>query len=97
MGSVFSSNAREGIALVANALAGYPCISIESAVSKLIRYTFMLCFVVLRAAVSKMNPALNAVALQDRVAPTTEGTFDDNFWEGLDVVVNALDNIKARQ
>ena len=47
-------------------------------------------------AVSKMNPQLNAVALQDRVAPTTEGTFDDNFWEGLDVVVNALDNIKAR-
>ena len=47
-------------------------------------------------AVSKMNPQLNATALQDRVAPTTEGTFDDNFWEGLDVVVNALDNIKAR-
>ena len=47
-------------------------------------------------AVSKMNPQLNATALQDRVAPTTEGTFDDKFWEGLDVVVNALDNIKAR-
>lgn len=26
----------------------------------------------------------------------TEDVFDDSFWEGLDVVVNALDNVNAR-
>lgn len=34
--------------------------------------------------------------LQNRVSPETEGVFNDAFWEGLDLVVNALDNVNAR-
>ena len=34
---------------------------------------------------------------QDRVSPATETVYDDAFWESLDGVVNALDNVKARQ
>jgi len=47
-------------------------------------------------AAAAMNPSLRAVALQDRVAPATEAVFDARFWQSLDVVVNALDNVKAR-
>ena len=47
-------------------------------------------------AVRVINPALHATPLQDRVAPTTEHVFDTPFWRQLDVVVNALDNVKAR-
>eukprot|EP00239_Pterosperma_sp_CCMP1384_P001938 CAMPEP_0197849798 /NCGR_PEP_ID=MMETSP1438-20131217/13250_1 /TAXON_ID=1461541 /ORGANISM="Pterosperma sp., Strain CCMP1384" /LENGTH=1008 /DNA_ID=CAMNT_0043462637 /DNA_START=225 /DNA_END=3251 /DNA_ORIENTATION=+ len=43
-----------------------------------------------------INPALNITALQERVSPDTETVFDDDFWDGLDVVVNALDNVNAR-
>lgn len=32
-----------------------------------------------------------------RVEPKTEDTFDDKFWQSLDFVVNALDNMIARQ
>ncbi|EOD41937.1 hypothetical protein EMIHUDRAFT_425780 [Emiliania huxleyi CCMP1516] len=45
-------------------------------------------------AVTRMNPELHARALQDRVAPETEGVFDAPFWRSLDVVVNALDNAR---
>lgn len=31
-----------------------------------------------------------------RVCPENEEIFDDNFWNSLDFVVNAVDNIKAR-
>lgn len=48
------------------------------------------------SAAKSMNPKLNAVALQDRVAPNTENVFNTPFWQSLDVVVNALDNVKAR-
>ena len=48
------------------------------------------------SAARTMNPSLNAVALQDRVSPGTENVFNTAFWQGLDVVVNALDNVKAR-
>ena len=30
------------------------------------------------------------------MAPSTEGVFNTTFWSKLDLVVNALDNIKAR-
>ena len=30
------------------------------------------------------------------VAPDTENVFNDDFWEGLDFVVNAVVNVKAR-
>lgn len=43
-----------------------------------------------------MNPGLNVKSYQTLVAPNTEGTFNDDFWESLDFVVNAVDNIKAR-
>jgi ubiquitin-activating enzyme E1 len=44
----------------------------------------------------EMNVSLNIVALQEKVAPATEDVFDDKFWENLDVITNALDNIQAR-
>jgi len=47
-------------------------------------------------AVKLINPSLNVRALENRVSPDTENVFDDAFWEGLDVVVNALDNVNAR-
>merc|ERR1719456_1027150 len=43
-----------------------------------------------------MNPALKVVATEVRVGQDTEDTFDDAFWDTLDCVVNALDNIQAR-
>ena len=50
-------------------------------------------------AVQTMNPALSGQhlhALETRVEPKTESTFDDVFWNDLDFVVNALDNAQAR-
>jgi molybdopterin/thiamine biosynthesis adenylyltransferase len=47
-------------------------------------------------AAKAINGALNVVPLQNRVSPDTEDVFDDSFWGGLDVVVNALDNVNAR-
>lgn len=43
-----------------------------------------------------MNGQLNIESMQDKVAPETEETFHDEFWEQLDVVTNALDNVQAR-
>mmetsp|Transcript_21138 Transcript_21138/g.54122 ORF Transcript_21138/g.54122 Transcript_21138/m.54122 type:complete len:1186 (+) Transcript_21138:63-3620(+) len=43
-----------------------------------------------------MNPALKIEAKQDLVASTTEHIFDTEFWNGLDLVCNALDNMTAR-
>jgi len=50
-------------------------------------------------AAIKMNPALakSLKAHEIRVEPKTEDIFDDAFWEGLDFVLNALDNIQARK
>ncbi|EFJ51834.1 hypothetical protein VOLCADRAFT_79505 [Volvox carteri f. nagariensis] len=48
------------------------------------------------AAAQKLNPAFQVVPLQNRVSPETENVFDDKFWQGLDLVVNALDNVNAR-
>lgn len=45
----------------------------------------------------KMNPRLNVVAKKNRVSTETEPIFTDQFWDSLDFVVNAVDNIKARQ
>ena len=47
-------------------------------------------------AAQKMNPKLNISSLQNRVCPETEDVFNDSFWDNLDVVINALDNVKAR-
>lgn len=50
------------------------------------------------AAVLVMNPELHGKIhpLVDKVGPDTEHIFDDNFWELLDLVTNALDNVEAR-
>jgi len=50
-----------------------------------------------RRAILAMNPAFQLEARQDRVSPNTEAVYNDAFWEGIDGVVNALDNVKARQ
>ena len=47
-------------------------------------------------AATVINGSFNVHALQNRVSPDTEDVFDDAFWEGLDLVVNALDNVNAR-
>ncbi|KAF8680727.1 hypothetical protein HU200_045568 [Digitaria exilis] len=48
------------------------------------------------AAASAINPSLHIDALQNRACPDTENVFHDTFWDGLDVVINALDNVNAR-
>lgn len=47
-------------------------------------------------AVKKMNPAMNIEPHQNRVGPETEGLYNDTFFENLDGVCNALDNVDAR-
>jgi ubiquitin-activating enzyme E1 len=47
-------------------------------------------------AAQAMNGMLKVKASEVRVGADTEDTFDDTFWESLDGVVNALDNIQAR-
>ena len=44
-----------------------------------------------------MNPAFNVEALELFVGPKTEDQFNDDFWQNLDGVCNALDNMEARQ
>jgi ubiquitin-activating enzyme E1 len=46
---------------------------------------------------SQMNTKLNAVAYQSLVSPDTEDFFNDDFWGSLNFVVNAVDNVKARE
>ncbi|VDM48277.1 unnamed protein product, partial [Toxocara canis] len=48
-------------------------------------------------AVKAFNSQLNINALSERVGPETENIFDDNFFEHLNGVLNALDNIDARR
>ena len=50
------------------------------------------------AAVCNMNPDLigHINSLRDRVGPETENVFNDEFWDQLDLVTNALDNVEAR-
>jgi len=48
------------------------------------------------AAIRAMNPQMNIEAQLNRVGPETEDIFDDDFWEALSGVCNALDNVQAR-
>lgn len=48
------------------------------------------------AAAKKMNSSLNIEAHQNRVGPETENIYDDDFFESLTGVANALDNVDAR-
>lgn len=49
-------------------------------------------------AVQAMNPDLEGkvTSMRDRVGQDTENVFDEPFWERLDGVTNALDNVDAR-
>ncbi|KAF2627192.1 ubiquitin-activating enzyme E1 [Macroventuria anomochaeta] len=49
-------------------------------------------------AVQAMNPDLNdkIKVLSDKVGPDTEDIFNETFWNSLDGVTNALDNVEAR-
>lgn len=42
------------------------------------------------------NKSLNVKDFQTRVGEDTEEVFNDTFWDGLDFIVNAVDNIHAR-
>ncbi|KAH7969257.1 ubiquitin-like modifier-activating enzyme 1 [Rhipicephalus sanguineus] len=48
-------------------------------------------------AVEQMNPEINIAVHEDRVGPETENVYNDDFFESLDGVANALDNVDARQ
>ena len=50
-------------------------------------------------AAIRINPHLEGHILPrvDRVGPETEGVFTDDFFESLDFVTNALDNLEARK
>merc|ERR1712166_733728 len=43
-----------------------------------------------------MNKNIKVTALQEFVGPNTENIFDNDFWCDIDLVANALDNMKAR-
>ena len=43
-----------------------------------------------------MNPQFNIKAHLNRVGPDTESVYTDDFFEALDGVANALDNVDAR-
>lgn len=51
------------------------------------------------AAVAEMNPGLKGkiVSKQEPVGPDTENVYTPEFFESIDGVTNALDNIRARQ
>ena len=46
-------------------------------------------------AVTNMNPLTRITSLQDRVGADTEHIFTDDFFESLNGVANALDNVQA--
>jgi len=48
------------------------------------------------AAVKKMNPASKVTAHDNLVGVKTENVYDDEFFESLHGVANALDNVEAR-
>ncbi|XP_050429029.1 ubiquitin-like modifier-activating enzyme 1 [Adelges cooleyi] len=47
-------------------------------------------------AIKCMNPHVNVEPQTNRVCPETESTYNDTFFESLDGVANALDNVDAR-
>ena len=40
-------------------------------------------------------PAIQAIAYENKVAPETEIIFGDDFFDGLDIVCAALDNVEV--
>jgi ubiquitin-activating enzyme E1 len=48
-------------------------------------------------AIKGMNPSVNIRADQNRVGIDTEEVYNAKFYDQLDIVVNALDNVQARR
>ncbi|XP_041047447.1 ubiquitin-like modifier-activating enzyme 1 [Carcharodon carcharias] len=48
------------------------------------------------AAVRKMNPSVRITAHENRVGPETEDIYNQDFFENLNGVANALDNVETR-
>lgn len=48
------------------------------------------------AAIKAMNPDIRVTAHENRVGPETENVYHDDFFNGIDGVANALDNMDAR-
>lgn len=49
------------------------------------------------AAARQMNPAMKVESHENRVGPDSENVYNDEFFESLNGVANALDNVEARQ
>ncbi len=47
--------------------------------------------------VRAMNSDVKIEALTQAVGEDTESTFNDEFFENVDCIANALDNVKARE
>lgn len=47
-------------------------------------------------AAKKMNPKMNIKVNLSRVGPENETTYNEDFYNSLDVICNALDNVKTR-
>jgi ubiquitin-activating enzyme E1 len=47
--------------------------------------------------VKEMNPSMNITAYVEGVLAETENIYNDTFFQSLNGVVNALDNVKARK
>lgn len=47
--------------------------------------------------VKKMNSDFKTVDLQALVSPDNEHVFDDEFWQKQTIIINAVDNVKARK
>ncbi|XP_037374228.1 LOW QUALITY PROTEIN: ubiquitin-like modifier-activating enzyme 1 [Talpa occidentalis] len=47
-------------------------------------------------AVRQINPHIRVMSHQNRVGPDTEHIYDDDFFQNLDGVANALDNVDTR-
>lgn len=47
-------------------------------------------------AIMAMNPTAHVVAYEEKVCPDSEAFFNDDFFESLDMVCTALDNVEAR-
>jgi len=47
-------------------------------------------------AIKAMNPKVNVESQENRVGAETENIYNDEFFENLDGVANALDNVEAR-
>ena len=47
--------------------------------------------------IKPMNRDFNAISQTSLVCPETEDVFNNEFWQSMDLIVNAVDNIKARK